>query len=107
MPDTNFIGSIVKILEPPNQKILANNLLITKFRVQFPQVRETSIVSLKFLGNIGKDIIRYYKVNDYILIEGYLKLKNQKLSKISNQKEEQIEITVLRIYPIGSNFTRG
>jgi hypothetical protein len=107
MPDTNFIGSIVKILELPNQKTLANNLLITTFRVQFPQVRGTSIVSLKFLGNIGKDIIRYYKVNDYILIEGYLKLKNQKLSNLSNQKEEQIEITVLRIYPIGSNFTFG
>ena len=105
MPDTNFIASIVKILEPPNQKILADNLLITSFRVQFPQVRENSIVSLKFLGNIGKDIIRYYKVNDYILIEGYLKLNNQKLSNISNQKEEQIEITVLRIYPIGLNFT--
>ena len=41
------------------------------------------------------------------LIEGYLKLKNQKLSTIWNQKEEQIEITVLRIYPIVSNFTNG
>ena len=106
MPDTNFIGSIVKILEPPNQKTLANNLLITRFRVQFPQVRETSIVYLKFLGNIGKDIIRYYKVNDYILIEGYLKLKNQKLSNRSSQKRNQIEITVLRIHSVVSNSTR-
>lgn len=106
MPDTNFIGSIVKILEPPNQKSLANNLLITTFRVQFPQVRENSIVSLKFFGTIGKDIIKYYKVNDYILIEGYLKLKNQKLSNISSQKREDIEITVLRIYPVLSNSTR-
>jgi hypothetical protein len=106
VPDTNFIGSIVKILEPPNQKSLANNLLITTFRVQFPQVRENSIVSLKFFGTIGKDIIKYYKVNDYILIEGYLKLKNQKLSNISSQKREDIEITVLRIYPVLSNSTR-
>lgn len=106
MPDTNFIGSIVKILEPPNQKSLANNLLITTFRVQFPQVRENSIVSLKFFGNIGKDIIKYYKVNDYILIEGYLKLKNQKLSNSSSQKREDIEITVFRIYPVLSNSTR-
>jgi hypothetical protein len=106
VPDTNFIGSIVKILEPPNQKSLANNLLITTFRVQFPQVRENSIVSLKFFGNIGKDIIKYYKVNDYILIEGYLKLKNQKLSNSSSQKREDIEITVFRIYPVLSNSTR-
>ena len=101
MPDTNFIGSIVKILETPKQKSLTNNFLITTFRVQFPQVRENSIVSLKCLGNIGKDIIRYYKVNDYILIEGYLKLNNQ-----SSKKKEKIEITVLKLYPFLSNSTR-
>lgn len=106
MPDTNFIGSIVKILEAPNQKSLANNLFITTVRVQFPQVRENSIVCLKFLGTIGKDIIKHSKVNDYILIEGYLKLKNQKLSNRSSQKRNQIEITVLRIHSVVSNSTR-
>jgi hypothetical protein len=94
----------VKILETPKQKSLNDNLLITTFRVQFPQVRENSIVSLKCLGNIGKDIIRYYKVNDYILIEGYLKLNNQYQS---SKKKEKIEITVLKLYPFLSNSTSG
>jgi hypothetical protein len=102
LPDTNFIGSVVKILETPKQKSLNDTLVITTFRVQFPQVRKNSIVSLKFLGNIEKDIIRYYKVNDYILIEGYLKLNNQ-----SSKKKEKIEITVLKLYPFLSNSTSG
>lgn len=102
MTDTNFIGSVVKILETPKQKSLNNNFLITTFRVQFPQVRENSIVSLKFLGNIGKDIISYYKVNDYILIEGYLKLNHQSI-----KKKEKIEITVLKVYPFLSNSKSG
>jgi hypothetical protein len=37
MGDTNYIGSIVKILENPIQKILMNNIPVTKFRVQFPK----------------------------------------------------------------------
>ena len=105
MPDTNFIASVVKILETPTQKNFNDNLLLTTFRVQFPQVRENSIVSLKFWGNLGKDISRYYKVNDYILIEGYLKLKNEKLSSSYSKTKEKIEITVFKLYPFLSNST--
>jgi hypothetical protein len=48
MSDTNYIGGIVKILETPKQKFLKNNILVTKFRVQLPQVRNTRIVNLVF-----------------------------------------------------------
>ena len=72
----------------PKQKNLKNSFLLTTFRVQFPQVRGNSIVSLKFWGIQGKDIFKYYNINDYILIEGYLKLD-----------KETIEITVLKLYP--------
>ena len=99
MNDTNYIGGIVKILETPKQKIIKNDLVITKFRAQLPQVRQTRIVHLKFLGNLAKDIPNCYKINDYILIEGYLSLRNKRLPKTTVSVSKKVEITVLKIHP--------
>jgi single-stranded DNA-binding protein len=99
MGDTNLVGGIVKILETPKQKILNTNITVTQFRVQFPQVRNTSIIHLTFWGNLARDVANYYKVNDYILIEGYISLRDKKkLGKIIS-KSKKIEITVLKVYP--------
>jgi len=97
MNDTNFIAGIVKVLETPRQKIIKKNILVTTFRVQFPQVRKNSIVSLKIWGDLGHDVGTYYKINDYILIEGYLAIKTKKNKKL--QQKKKIEITISKIYP--------
>ena len=100
MTDTNYIGSIVKILETPNQKFFNNNISVTKFRVQLPQVRNTKVVNLVFWGNLARDVANYYKINDYILIEGYLSLTQQQTSK-------KVEITVLKVYPFLLSYNRS
>jgi len=87
MNDTNFIAGIVKVLETPRQKIIKKNILVTTFRVQFPQVRKNSIVSLKIWGDLGHDVGTYYKINDYILIEGYLAIKTKKNKKLQQKKK--------------------
>jgi len=94
MTDTNYIGCIVKILETPKQKIVTNKIVTTEFRVQLPQIRNqtTTIAKLTFWGNLARDVVEYYKVNDYIIIEGYLSLSKKKKSK-------KVEITVLKVYP--------
>jgi single-stranded DNA-binding protein len=100
MGDANLIGGIVKILETPQQRISdTNNILVTKFRVQFPQSRNTSIVYLTFWGNLARDVANYYKINDYILIEGYISLRDKKNSNKIISKSKKVEITVLKIYP--------
>ena len=99
MSDTNYIGGLVKVLETPKQKILNNNIFVTRFRVQFPQVRKNCIVNLTFWGNLARDVATYYKINDYILIEGYLSLSDKQTPNITSQKQKKIEITVLKIYP--------
>jgi single-stranded DNA-binding protein len=99
MSDTNFISGIVKILEIPKQKIIKNNTLTSRFRAQFPQVRKNCIVHLKFWGNLAKDVSLYYKVNDYILIEGYVALQSNSNNTSKLQRSKKIEITVLKIYP--------
>jgi single-stranded DNA-binding protein len=94
MTDTNYFVCIVKILEIPKQKTVQNNIVKTQFRVQLAQFRNqtTPIAKLKFWGNLGRDVLDYYKVNDYIIIEGYLSISKKKKSK-------KIEITVFKVYP--------
>ena len=99
MADTNYIGGVVKILETPRQKIFDNNILVAKFRVQFPQLQNTRVINLTFCGNLARDVINYYKVNDYILIEGYLSLHNQRIRNLAFPKFKKVNITVLRVYP--------
>jgi single-stranded DNA-binding protein len=97
MSDTNYIGGIVKILVPKQN--FNNTTAVTEFRVQLPQVRNTTIVHLIFWGNLARDVATYYKINDYILIEGYLSLRDKRGSNLIAQPSKQIEITVLKLYP--------
>ena len=107
MSDTNSISGVVKILETPKQQIINNNILVTRFRVQFPQVRNNYIVHLKFWGNLARDVATYYKTNDYILIEGYIALKDKQTRTSKTQMSKKIEITVLKIYPFLLSYDRS
>ena len=107
MSDTNSIGGLVKILEIPKQKIINNNILVTRLRVQFPQVRKNCIVNLTFWGNLAHDVATYYKINDYILIEGYLSLSEKPTLNVTSQKLKKIEITVLKVYPFLLSYDRS
>ena len=107
MNDTNYIGGVVKILETPKQKMLKNNILLTKFRAQIPQLRSTRLVTLAFWGNLARDVTTYYNMNDYLIIEGYLSLRNKKSSNLMTQKSKKIEITVLKVYPFLLNYDRS
>lgn len=100
MGDTNVVGGIVKILETPRYKNFNQNIPVIQFRVQFPQIRNTSIVYLTFWGNLAHDVINFYKINDYILIEGYISLRKKITSSPIISKSKKVEITVLKVYPI-------
>ena len=107
MNDTNYIGGIIKILETPKQKMLKNNILLTKFRAQIPQLRNTRLITLIFWGNLARDVAMYYKRNDYLIIEGYVSLRNKKNSKLTQDKSKQVQITVLKVYPFLLNYDRS
>jgi len=94
MGDTNYIASVVKILEKPHQRVINDKIVTTEFRAQLAQVRNTRIVNLVFWGNLARDVINYYNVNDYIMIEGYLSLQD----KLKQEKLKKISITVNKLY---------
>ena len=94
----NYIGALVKILETPKQKFINYNTFVIKFRVQLPQIRKIRTVELVFWGNLAESVLNYYRVNDYILIEGYISLR-ENVKDISNQSLKKLTITVLKVYP--------
>nr|YP_010472474.1 hypothetical protein N4L43_pgp035 [Pleurosigma intermedium]UVG42085.1 hypothetical protein [Pleurosigma intermedium] len=99
MVDTNYISSIVKILESPNKISLNKTLLGIKFRVQFPQIQNSQVVHLIFWGNLANDVSNYYQINDYIMIEGYLSVSTKYFLNRGKQNSKKFEITVLKVYP--------
>lgn len=99
MADTNYVGSIVKIVENPRQTVVKDKITTTEFRVQLPQVRNTRVVKLVFWGNLARDVASYYQVNDYIMIEGYLSLRTKLNTNLKKQNLKKVQITVLKVYP--------
>ena len=99
MSDTNYIAAIVKILESPKTKMVKNNILVTKFRAQLPQIRKTRVVDIIVWGNLAKDIAKYYSPNDYILIEGYLSLCKFSQSNSKRKILKRGRFTILKAYP--------
>jgi hypothetical protein len=100
MGDTNYVGSVVKILEKPVQTVISDKIVRTDFRVQLAQVRNIQIAHLIFWGNLARDIMNNYQVNDYIMVEGYLSLPNKTNNKLAKRQLKKAQITVLKVYSI-------
>ena len=100
----NYSNFIVKILKRPKQSLVKKNILLTKLHVQFPSIRNKTDLNTIYLfiwGDLGNDIMKYYKVNDYILIEGFISLNREKLTN-----NQQIKISVFKIYPLNRDNIR-
>lgn len=100
----NYSNFIVRILRRPKQSLFKKNILLTELNVQFPSLRNSNhlnIIDLLIWGNLGKDIIKYYQTNDYILVEGFISLHKE---KFTNNK--QIKVSVFKIYPLNKNSIR-
>jgi hypothetical protein len=100
MGDTNYVGSVVKILEKPVQTVISDKIVRTDFRVQLAQVRNIQVAHLIFWGNLARDIMNNYQVNDYIMVEGYLSLPNKTNNKLAKRQLKKAQITVLKVYSI-------
>ena len=88
---------VIKVLEEPAQLIYKEYEAI-QIKVQFPIVRQKdsrSELTLIIWGDYRKDFLRYYKVKDYLIVEGTLTFKGYK-----NVENENIaKVIVKKIYP--------
>ena len=100
MSNTNYFSGIVKILETPKQRFMTKQTTLITFRAELPQSRKNRVVTLVFWGNLGRKMKDFYKLNDYILIEGYISLRKKRELNLLKQNSKLISISVLKIYPI-------
>jgi hypothetical protein len=100
------MSGIVRILETPKLQSLNNNISRIELRAELPQMRNKksiTIIKLVFWGDFTFDVANYYRINDYILIEGYLAYKKEKQS---NRTLKNLEIAVFRVYPLFLNIEK-
>ncbi len=95
MANTNYITSIVKIVEVPKQKLLQGKILRSHCRAALPQNKNNKLVDLVIWGDLSTRILPYCTKNDYILIEGFLTLSTKTESRL-----KKFKITVFKAYPI-------
>jgi single-stranded DNA-binding protein len=105
----NYVGGIVRILETPKLDLINNTINRTEFHVQVTQIRKKqalTIIKLVFWGDFAYDVANYYRINDYILVEGYLAFKKKELDNVSSKTLKNLEITVFKVYPLFLNSER-
>ena len=105
MTSINHIAGIIKILESPFQEVVNDNLSVTRFRGQLPLLRDTQIITVTVWGNLARDVVTHYNLGDYIMIEGYISLRNTDVSNASQLTLKKIELTALKVYPLYSNIS--
>ena len=97
----NSISLIIKIIEEPTQQFLGynNNLTVTEIIGKYVARRNRdyiNTVKIKVWGNLGSQIKQHYNIGDYILVEGFINIKNEKSRTTPNLN---VEIVAKRIYP--------
>jgi hypothetical protein len=105
----NYISLIVKLIGKPEQSFFDDNISVTEVMAKFSQVqknRNDVIVKLCIWGNLAYDMVQYYQINDYIIIEGYVSLTEMELESNDMSNEKSLEISVFKIYPFLLSNTR-
>lgn len=93
----NVVNSIIRILEISPIK-LYNNVTIIKLRAQLPCIRNKVqlpiIIECFILGDLAYDLNNYYRINDYILVEGYLSTFSENSRNLIS-----IKLNITKLYP--------
>ena len=98
----NYSIFIVKIIQSPEQSFFEDDTSVTEVLVKFPQFLNrnfSDIFQISVWGNLAHDVAKYYDVNDYLIIEGYISLRDNHSDNFGTKKDKQLEFTVAKLYP--------
>jgi len=99
----NYNIFTVKIVKNCGQSFFTDGTSLTELVVQLPQIRKNNvktILQLSVWGNLSYDVAKYYQADDYIIIEGYISIRNINVDQTSNSIDKQVEISVFKVYPL-------
>lgn len=99
----NYVTFTAKVIKNSGQSFFSDGTALTELTVQLPQVRKNTsktILQLSVWGKLSYDVVKYYKADDYIIIEGYISIRNINSDRIVTSSNKQIEISVFKLYPL-------
>ena len=83
----NYSIFTVKVIKNSGQSFFADGTSLTELTVQLPQVRKNSvkiIFQVSIWGKLSYDVAKYYQPDDYIIIEGYISMRNINMERVVN-----------------------
>ena len=86
---------MARLFETPSLKLYKNEIPWIKLKIEIAQVRNRSserIIEAIIWGDLAYDLIKYYRLNDYVLVEGYL-LTDLVINK------KIVSLNIFQIYP--------
>jgi len=98
----NYSTFIVKFITSPEQSFFEDDTSVTEVLVQFAENTNETYVDtfqISVWGSLAYDVKKYYKINDYLIIEGYLSFSENYSESLINDIDNEIEFTVNKIYP--------
>ena len=99
----NYVIFAVKVIKNSGQSFFADGTSLTELTVQLPQVRKSNtklIFQVSIWGKLSYDVAKYYQPEDYVIIEGYISIRNINIDRIVNLLDKQVEICVFKLYPL-------
>jgi len=99
----NYNIFTVKIVKNCGQSFFTDGTSLTELIVQLPQIRKNNvktILQLSVWGNLSYDVARYYQADDYVIIEGYVSIRDINIDQTINLIDKQVEISVFKVYPL-------
>ena len=99
----NYIIFAAKVIKNSGQSFFADGTSLTELIVQLPQVRKNNIkviLNVSVWGKLSYDVAKYYQPDDYIIMEGYISIRNINTDRVVNLLGKQVEISVFKLYPL-------
>jgi len=99
----NYVTLAVKVVKNSGQSFFADGTSLTELTVLLPQARKNNtkiILQVSIWGKLSYDVAKYYQSEDYIVIEGYISIRNMNTYSVVNLLDKQIEISVFKLYPL-------
>jgi len=99
----NYVIFTVKVIKNSGQSFFSDGTSITELTVQLPQARKKNskvILQVSIWGKLSYDAAKYYQPDDYIILEGYITIRNIDTDRVVNLLNKQVEISVFKLYPL-------
>lgn len=99
----NYTTLIVKIIAKPTQSFFDNGISVTELIGKFYQYRNNkyTICKVSIWGPLAHDINKYYRVKDYVIVEGYISVRESYFEDLN--LKTTIEISAFKTYPLVLN----